>query len=108
MQYNFFTCLHGAPPQRGALGHGLVGLMVNQALGMRLKRNKCYNLEPFDRFKSNQRHFVQGGTAINSRCIMIVIKVKMAASPILILLEFNYGKTTKAKHLKLCTGMPYC
>jgi hypothetical protein len=36
--------------------------------------------EPFDRFTSIWRRFVQGRIANNSRCIMIVIKVKMAAS----------------------------
>jgi hypothetical protein len=36
--------------------------------------------ESFDRFKPNWRHFVQSAIAINSGYIMIVIKVKMAAS----------------------------
>jgi hypothetical protein len=39
---------------------------------------------------------------------MVVIKVIMAASRHLDLLEFHNDKTTEFKHFKLCTGKPYC
>jgi hypothetical protein len=64
--------------------------------------------EPLDRFTPNRRHFVHCGITIKCKYVMIIIKVKMAASRLLLLLEFHYSKTTEAKHLKLCTGMPYC
>jgi hypothetical protein len=38
---------------------------------------------------------------------MMLSKLRWPPAAILILLEFHYNKTTEAKHLKLCTGMPY-
>jgi hypothetical protein len=35
-------------------------------------------------------------------------KSKCPPAANLILLEIHYNKITEAKHLRLCTGMPYC
>jgi hypothetical protein len=59
--------------------------------------------EPFDRFTSNWRHFVQGGNIINSRYIMVVIKVKMAASHHLDFARISQWQNYEDKHFKLCT-----
>jgi hypothetical protein len=52
-------------------------------------------------------HFVQSQSTINTGYIMVVIKVKMAASRHFTLQEFHNDKTTEDKHFKLCTGKPY-
>jgi hypothetical protein len=48
--------------------------------GRRLKRNKCDNFRTVDRFMPKWCHFVEGVIVFNPGSIMVVIKVKMAAS----------------------------